>query len=167
MLVWNDCNASAADIIRRIVRSTGRASAPIDDFGFVNFESVGVVRGEAGHLANSAVDVEHHPAHPADQVVVVIADPALVATRRARRLDPADQVLVDEDAERVIDRLPRDGAELGAHDVAQLVGCGMWVLRNGAHDRESLSGDLDAVLAQEFYCWFPHEKHFITDSGLC
>ena len=34
----------------------------------------------------------------------------------------------------------------------------MWVLRNDAHDRESLSGDLDAVLAQEFYYWLQHEK---------
>ena len=162
-----DCTASAGDIIERIVRSTGRASTPIDDFGFVNFESVGIVGGEAGHLANSAVDVEHHPADPADQVVVVVADPTLVATCRARRLDAANQVLVDQNAERVIDRLPRDGAELGAHDVAQLVGCGMWVLRNDAHDRESLSGDLDAVLAQEFCCWFEHEEDLITDFGLC
>ena len=47
-----------------------------------------------------------------DDVVVVVADPVLVASCRARRLDPADQVLVDQDAERVIDRLPRDRAEL-------------------------------------------------------
>ena len=107
-----DCTALAGDIIERIARSTGRAAAPVDDFGFVDFESVVVVGGEAGHLANSAVDVEHRAAAPADQVVVVVADPVLVASCRASRLDPADQVLVDQDAERVIDRLPRDRAEL-------------------------------------------------------
>ena len=98
--------------------TTTRAVAPVNNFGFVDFESVVVVGSQTGHLAGCTVDVEHHPAASADQVMVVVTDAVLIASCRAGGLDPANQVLVDQDAERVIDRLARDRAELGAHFVA-------------------------------------------------
>ena len=64
---------------RRLAHSAGGAAAPVDDLGFVDLEAVVVVGGEAGHLADGAVDVERGAAAAADQVVVVVADPVLVA----------------------------------------------------------------------------------------
>lgn len=140
--------------------------APVNNLGFVDFESVVVVGSQTRHFAGRTVDVEHHPAAPADEVMVVVTDAVLVASCRASGLDPANQVLVDEDAERVIDRLAGDGAELGAHFVAQLVGRGVWTFCHDAHDREPLSSDLDAVLAQELHCCLGHNtiKPPILDS---
>ena len=40
----------------------------------------------------------------------------------------------------------------------------MGVFRNDAHDRESLSSDLHAVLAKEFYRWLGH--NFIQAQSL-
>ena len=137
--------------------TTGGAVAPVNNFGFVDFESVVVIGSQTRHLAGCTVDVEHHPAAPADQVMVVVTDAVLIASCRASGLDPANQVLVDQDAERVIDRLAGDGAELGAHFVAQLVGSGMGMFCDDAHEREPLSSDLYAVLAQEFHCCFGHD----------
>jgi hypothetical protein len=131
--------------------------APVDDFGFIDFEAVVVVDGEAGHLADRTVDVEHRAAASADEMVVVVSNTVFVASRRAGRLDPADEVLVDQDAERVVDRLPGNRPELGTHFVAQLVCRGMWVFHNDAHDREPLSGDLHAALAQKFHRCLGHE----------
>ena len=102
-----------------------RAAAPVDDLGFVDLEAVIVVGGEAGHLADRAVDVEHGAAASTDQVMVVVTDSILVAGRRSGRLDPADEVLVDQDAERVVHRLAGDRADDGADVVGQLVGRGV------------------------------------------
>ena len=88
--------------------SARRAVPPVDDLGFVDLETVVVVGGEAGHRSDSAVDVEHDAAASADQVVVIVAHSIFVAGSGSGRLDPADEVLVDEDAERVVDRLARD-----------------------------------------------------------
>ena len=48
----------------------------------------------------------------ADEVVVVVADPRLVAGHRARRLDAADQPGVGEGAQRVVDGLVGDVGEV-------------------------------------------------------
>lgn len=47
-----------------------------------------MVRGrQTGCLANSTVDIGDNPARPADDVMVVVADPGLVARDGARGLD--------------------------------------------------------------------------------
>ena len=83
----------------------GGAGAPVDDFGFVEGESVVVGGVQAGHLAHSAVDVDETFARPADEVVVVVADAVLVAGGGPRGLDAPDDPLVDQDAERVVLRV--------------------------------------------------------------
>ena len=67
------------------------AQAPVDDLGLVDHEAVVVRGGQAGRVADGAVDVGDGAARPADDVVVVVADPGLVAGHRAGRLDAADQ----------------------------------------------------------------------------
>lgn len=71
------------------------AQAPVDDFGLVENEAIKNVvvvrRCQARCLADGAVDVADDPAGPADDVVVVVADPRLVARDHAQRLDAPDQ----------------------------------------------------------------------------
>ena len=55
-----------------------------DDLGLVDGERVVLRRGETGGVADGAVDVDDVAARPADQVVVVVPDPGLVANHRAR-----------------------------------------------------------------------------------
>ena len=57
------------------------AAAPVDDLGLVDGEAVVVTRMQARTLADRAVDVGDGAALPADDVVVVVSDPQLVASR--------------------------------------------------------------------------------------
>ena len=69
----------------------GGAAAPVDDLGLVDLEAARRRRRSGRGLADGAVDVGDRAAGPADDVVVVVADPRLVAGDRARRLDAPDQ----------------------------------------------------------------------------
>ena len=71
-------------------------------------EAVVVGGGQAGRLADGAVDVGDDPAGSADDVVVVVADARLVARHRAGRLDAAHQTGGGERVEDVVDRLAGD-----------------------------------------------------------
>ena len=68
------------------------AAAPVDDLGLVDRRSRGrrtrSGRAPAPTAQSTSAIVA---ARPADDVVVVVPDPRLVARHRARRLDPADQ----------------------------------------------------------------------------
>src|ERR1700748_2901895 len=69
----------------------GGAQAPVDDLGLVDREAVVVGRGQAGRLADRAVDVGDRAAGPADHVVMVVADPRFVARDRAARMDASHE----------------------------------------------------------------------------
>jgi hypothetical protein len=56
-------------------------------------------------LADCAVNIDHPAAETADQVVMVVASPVLVARRRPCGLDASDQTLVGQDGEGVVHRL--------------------------------------------------------------
>ena len=64
-------------------------------------------------------------------MMVVVAHPILEASRRAGRLNAPDQPLGDQDAQRVIHRLERDGADLGPHGLAYCVGRDVGLTRDG------------------------------------
>ena len=88
------------------------APAPVDDLRLVDLEAEVLGRRQARRVADRAVDVDHPVADPADEVVVVVPDPVLVARRRARRLDAPEKALLGEDREGVVDRLDRDRTDL-------------------------------------------------------
>jgi hypothetical protein len=67
-------------------------------------------------------------------MMVVVAHPILEASRRAGGLNAPDQPLCDQDAERVVHRLERDGADLGPHGLAYGIGCDVGLTRDGPQD---------------------------------
>jgi hypothetical protein len=58
-----------------------RTATPVGDLGLVDLVAPVVGRRETGGRADRAVDVDDTPAHPADQMMVVVADPILEASR--------------------------------------------------------------------------------------
>src|SRR5215472_6190735 len=60
-------------------RGTLGTSAPVDDLGFVDLVARIVDGRQAGGVADRAVDIANGTARPADDVVVVVQDPRLVA----------------------------------------------------------------------------------------
>ncbi len=54
-------------------------------------------------------------------MVVVVVDPVLIAGGGATWLDAADQTLVGENTESVVHGLTRNGTDLVAHDLFDLV----------------------------------------------
>jgi hypothetical protein len=81
------------------------ASAPVDDLGFVDLVAPVVGGRQARGVADRTVDVDHPAAGSADEVVVVVTDPILVAGRRPGRLDAPEEALVGEGREGVVHRL--------------------------------------------------------------
>lgn len=134
-----------------LVRQARRAATPIDDLGFVDLETVIIVCDQTRGFADGAVDVEHEAALAAHQVVMVVADSIFVPSNRPRGLDATDQALLDEDIEGVIDRLPRDRADLGAHGFGNVFGRGVRMCGNGLSDCKPLRGDMYAVITQQLF----------------
>ena len=82
-------------------------------------------------------------------MVVVVADPILEASRRSGGLNAPDEALGDQDAEGVVHRLERDGADLGPDGLGHAVGRDVGLTRDRPQDRQSLGGDLNAALTKE------------------
>src|SRR5215469_8824471 len=76
-------------------------SAPEDDLGLADLVARVVGGRQAGGVADRAVDVGDGTARPADDVVVVVSDPRLVARHGARRLDPPHQARVSQHPQHV------------------------------------------------------------------
>jgi hypothetical protein len=99
------------------------AGPPVGDLGLVDLEAARQPVGQqAGVRTGGAVDVEGGAAGAADEVVVVVADPGLVARRVPGRLDAADQAGRSEGTEHVVHRLHGDAADALDRCSAYLVG---------------------------------------------
>ena len=88
---------------------------------------------------------EHGGAGRANGVVVVVADPVLIAGGRAGGLDPSQEARLDEGPEAVEDRLMRDRPEGGPDAGLDLLGGGVRARGDRFEDRHPLGGDLQAV----------------------
>jgi hypothetical protein len=82
-------------------------------------------------------------------MVVVVADPILEASRRPGGLNAADEAFGDEDAEGVVHRLERDGADLGPDNLGHAVGRDVGLTRDRPQDSQSLGRNLDTALPKE------------------
>jgi len=65
-------------------------------------------------------------------MVMVVADSVLESRGRSGGLNAPDQMLGDQDAERVVHRLERDGADLGPHGFGDRIGRDVGLTGNGA-----------------------------------
>ena len=126
-----------------------RTAPPVGDFGLVDLVAHVVGRRETGGGADRAVDVDQTAADSADQMVVVVADPILEASRRSGGLNAPDEAFGDQDAEGVVHRLERDGTDLGPDDLGHAVGRDVGLTRYCPQDSQSLGRDLNAALAKE------------------
>ncbi len=154
-------------------RSSGRgclalgAGAPIDDLGLVEVELGVVGRREAGSLADGAIDVDESIAGAAHEMVMVVADPIFVSRRRPRRLDPPDDVVLGEEGQGVVDRLPGNCPDVLSDDLGDVVRRAVRMGRNGTQHGEPLRRDLEAPVAENFCEIDGHERQSRTDFGLC
>jgi len=74
---------------------TRRTETPVCDFGFIDLVAVVIRRREAWSRADRAVDVDDSLAGSADQMVVVIVHPILVASRRPHGLNASQEPVLD------------------------------------------------------------------------
>ena len=132
------------------MRQAIRTAAPVGDLGFVDLVALVVARGETRRVADGAVDVDDAAADAADQVMVVVADAILVASRRPGGLDAADETLRHEDAKGVIHGLQRDGADFGPHGLGHGVRGDVGATRYRPEDGQSLGGDLNPAFTKLF-----------------
>ena len=90
---WVD-RAVITVVIGGCARTVG-TQAPVDDFGLVENEAlehvVVVGRSQAWRIADRAIDVGDDAARSTHDVMVVVANPRLVAGNHAQRLDPANE----------------------------------------------------------------------------
>lgn len=149
------------------LRLARRAAAPVDDLGFVDFETVIVAGGEARRRTDRAVDVDHLAAAPADQVMMVVIHAILVPGRRPGGLDPADEVLVGQDAECIVYRLAGDRPDDPPDVLDELVGGGVGMRRHGPHYRQTLRCHLETVPAKKLTQFPRHEVQTKPNYGRC
>jgi hypothetical protein len=126
-----------------------RTASPVRDLGLVDLIAVVVVCREAGRFADGAIDVHYAATDSTDQMVMVVTHTIFEARRRSRGLNAPDQPRGDEHAERVVYRLKRNGADLGAHGVGNSVGGDVRLARYRPQNRQPLSCYLNAALSKE------------------
>lgn len=118
----------------RTCRHTLGASTPVDDLGFVDLVARVVGGCQAGDVADRAVDIGDGTARPADDVVVVVPDPRLVARNGARRLETPHQTRGSQRAQHVVDGLVGHLTEILTHDTDDRVRVGVrMVVHRGQH----------------------------------
>jgi len=135
---------------------TGGAATPVHDLGLVDLEPVIVVGGEAWCRTYGTVDVEHDAAFAADEVVMVVPHPILVPCDRSGRLNAAHQVLLDKDAEGVVDGLTGDRTNAGPDVLGQFLRRGVGPGSNRVEHGEPLRGDLYPMTAELLLGAFVH-----------
>ena len=97
-------------------------------------EAVVVGGGQAGRQADGAVDVGDGSARPAQQVVMVVPDPRLVARHGPPRLDASQQTRSGQCSQHVVDSLVGNLTEILTHDTNDRVRVGMrMVVHRGQH----------------------------------
>jgi hypothetical protein len=101
-------------------------------------------RLQAWPVPYRAVDVYGAATGAAHDVMVVVIDPVFIAGRRARRLGTPDEVIFGEDAQRVVDRLTRNGANVRPYQLLYLVRRSVRPAGHSSHDGQALSGHLNA-----------------------
>jgi hypothetical protein len=120
----------------------------VDDLGLVKKETMVVVGGEARGRADGAIDVVHQITPSANEMVMIVSNPVLVAGNRSCRLYSTQEVLLDEDPKCVVHGLTGDRSQLVANGLGDVLSGDVWVASHGFHHGDALSGDLEALISQ-------------------
>ena len=120
----------------------------MDDLGLIKKESMVVVGGEARGRADGTIDVIHQIAPSANEMVMVVSNPVLVAGNRSCGLYPTQEVFLNEDPKSVVYGLTGDRSQLVANGFRDVLSGDVWVASNGFHHGDALSGDLEALRSQ-------------------
>lgn len=158
-------------------RTSGRrnlaigAEAPIDDFGLVHVETPVVDGRQAWSVAHGTVDIDQTVAAPADEMVVIVTYSVLVPGGRACGLNPTDDVVVGQDGQRIIDRLPGNRPDLSTNPLGHFIRTDVRMGRHGTKHGEALGCDLD-TMAPKHCCvvwrgFGGHGSDRRANSGLC
>jgi hypothetical protein len=81
--------------------------------------------------------------------MVVVTDPILEPSRRSGGLYASDQALGDQHTEGIVDRLQRDGTDLGPDHFGHGISRDVRLTGYGPQDRQSLGRHLDTALPKE------------------
>ena len=135
-----------------------RTPPPVRDLGLVDLVSLVVGGRETGRGPGRAVHVHDAAADAADQMVVVVADATLETRRRSGGLNSSDEALGDQNPERVVHRLERNGTDLSPDDLGHSVSGDVRLSRYRSQHSQSLSRDLDTALTKEFGRIGRHEQ---------
>jgi hypothetical protein len=146
-MVWGRARLPALASLRAQFAVACNADAPVDDFGLVDLE-VWVTRFQARPSTNRAIDVFGPATGAADHMVVVVTHPWIEAHRRTRRLDATHELVLAQNPQGVVDRLPRDGADFGSHRFGDFVGGAVRMLHDGVQHTNALRSDMEAYLAK-------------------
>ena len=92
---------------------------------------------------------------------MIVADAIFETRGRARRLNTPDQALGDQQAEGVVHRLQRDGADLVPDDLGHGVSRDVRMTCDRPQYGESLGGDLNTALAKKVGGVGTHELKII------
>ncbi len=120
-------------------------SSPVRDLGLIDLEAVHVRCFEAGPVSNSAIDIGDVAALSTNEMVVIVPHACFIERRRPNGLNTPDQSLVDEKAQCVVDRLARNGSNVGLGCLGHIIGGAVGLVSYGAQDCKSLGGDMEAV----------------------
>jgi hypothetical protein len=122
-------------VITVVIGGCARAfgtQAPIDDFGLVEDEAIEHVvvvgRGQAWRVTDRAIDVGDDATGSADNVVVVVANPGLVARNHAEWLNPSDQTDGGESVENVVHGLAGHVGQSSSNRRQDRLGVGVWIV---------------------------------------
>lgn len=120
----------------------------MDDLGLIKKETMVVVGGEARGRADGTIDVIHQIAPSANEMVMIVSNPVLVAGNRSCGLYPTQEVFLNEDPKCVVHGLTGDRSQLVANGFGDVLSGDVWVASHGFHHGDALSGDLEALFSQ-------------------
>lgn len=127
------------------------AQAPVGDLRFIDDETVVVGGFEARAVAGGAIDIRSVPAFPANDVMVIIADPRLVAGGVSGGLDATDEAGFDQRVQVVIDGLGRECSKALSGNVCDDLYVQMLLLSlDGGQDSQARRRDAKSRGAKTF-----------------
>lgn len=125
-----------------------RASAPINHFRFIDLITIRISDVEARAFTHRAINVRRISAHATDQMMMIVAHAIFIQRRRSRRLNPPQNPLLGKHSQRIINRLTRDGPQLGSNVFNDSIRRTMRLPTHRPHHSQTLSRHLHIMFAE-------------------